>query len=176
MRWVLRIAGGLVLLVALLAAIGLLLPSHFRVERSVEIAASAEKVYGLMADPREWKRWTVWNRRDPAMKMEYAGAPSGVGARWSWVSKSEGTGSMEFTEARPGERIAYKLSFPEFGMRSSGALALAPNAGKVRVTWTNEGELGNNPINRWFGLLMDRFVGADFEGGLANLKRLAEGA
>jgi len=29
-------------------------------------------------------------------------------------------------------------------------------------------------MSRWFGLVMDRVVGADFEAGLDNLKRLAE--
>ena len=41
------------------------LPTSFRVERSQLINAPAEKVYGLVADPREWKKWSVWNQRDP---------------------------------------------------------------------------------------------------------------
>lgn len=175
MRWLLRIVVALVLVVVFLAGVGFLLPSSYRVERSVEIGAPAAKIYALLADPREWKRWTVWNQRDPAMKMEFSGPASGAGAKWSWTSKTEGSGAMEFVEARQDERIGYKLSFPEFGMQSGGQLTLAPAAGKVRVTWTNEGQLSANPLNRWFGLMMDRLVGPDFEAGLANLKRLAEG-
>jgi len=34
--------------------------------------------------------------------------------------------------------------------------------------------MGGSPVNRYFGLLMDRMVGPDFEGGLTNLKALAE--
>jgi uncharacterized protein YndB with AHSA1/START domain len=176
MKWLLRIVLGVVVLVVVLAAVGLLLPSQYKVQRSLDIAAPADKVYALIVDPREWKRWTVWNRRDPAMKMEYSGPPSGGGAKWSWQSASEGSGSMEFTDARPAERIAYRLSFPEFGMQSNGVLSIAPAGGGVRVTWTNEGDLGSSPVNRWFGLMMDRMVGPDFEGGLVNLKRLAEGS
>jgi hypothetical protein len=44
------------------------------------------------------------------------------------------------------------------------------------VTWSNAGELGYNPVNRWFGLLMDNFMGRDFEEGLRNLKTQAESA
>jgi hypothetical protein len=29
-------------------------------------------------------------------------------------------------------------------------------------------------MNRWFGLFLDKMIGADFERGLDNLKRLAE--
>jgi len=174
MKWLVRTIVGLIALAVLLLAIGLALPSHFRVERTVDINAPAEKVYALLADPREWKRWTVWNQRDPAMKVEYSGPASGVGARWAWQSKTEGNGAMEFTEAVANQRIGYQLSFPDFGMQSAGVVAIAPGGTGVRVSWTNEGEVGANPINRWFGRFMDRMVGKDFDAGLANLKRLAE--
>jgi hypothetical protein len=35
--------------------------------------------------------------------------------------------------------------------------------------------MGVNPVGRWMGLMMDRWVGADYERGLANLKALVEG-
>mgnify|MGYP006915320635 CR=1 FL=1 len=41
----------------------------------------------------------MWNQRDPAMKMDYSGPPTGVGAAWAWTSKSEGDGKMTFTAA-----------------------------------------------------------------------------
>ena len=42
------------------------------------------------------------------------------------------------------------------------------------MTWSNDGDLGNNPLMRWMGLAMDKMVGADFDAGLANLKALAK--
>ena len=36
------------------------------------------------------------------------------------------------------------------------------------------GDFGSNPLFRWFALGADSMVGTDFEGGLANLKALAE--
>lgn len=174
MKWLKRVAFTLVAIVALLLVIGLLLPSGFKIQRSVLIAAPPAKIYPLIVDPRQWKNWTVWNRRDPAMTMNYSGAESGAGAKWSWQSKTEGNGEMEFTMALPNERIDYSLSFPDFGMASRGQLRLEPEGSGTRVTWTNEGDMGANPVNRYFGLLMDRMVGPDFEGGLVNLKALAE--
>lgn len=175
MKWFGRIALGVLVVAGLLLGIGMLLPSGFKVQRQVEMAVAPDRIYPLIADPREWKRWTVWNRRDPAMTMEYGGAPSGKGARWAWKSASEGNGEMEFTGAVPGERIDYALTFPDMGMRSSGQLRLEPTARGTRVTWTNEGDMGSSPVNRYFGLFMDRLVGPDFEGGLQNLKSLVEG-
>ncbi|MFN7573181.1 MAG: SRPBCC family protein [Betaproteobacteria bacterium] len=175
MKWLIRIVVGLVFVVAAFVAIGWLLPAEFKVQRSAQIAAPADKVYVLIADPREWKRWGVWSRRDPAMKMDYSGAASGAGARWSWQSESEGNGVMEFTAAKPNERIAYTLTFPDMGMQSRGVLEITPAGPGVVVTWTNEGNMGSNPINRWFGLFMDKLVGPDFAAGLDNLKQIAEG-
>jgi hypothetical protein len=80
-KWVLGIAIGLTL-VLLLG--GLLLSSKFSVSRSVSVNAPAEKIYALVASPKEWKRWSVWNQRDRSMKIEYFGPESGAGAGWSW--------------------------------------------------------------------------------------------
>ena len=170
-QWTLAVVG----IGALLAVgAGFFLPSGFAVERSVVVDAPADRVFNLVVDPREWKRWSVWNRRDPDMEITYGGPPFGQGARWSWKSKSEGEGSMTFTRVVPNERLGYELSFPEFGMKSEGELILVPAGSGTRVTWTNTGDVGRNPLKRYLAISMDRMVGPDFEAGLANLKQLAE--
>ena len=93
---------------------------------------------------------------------------------WSWKSKSEGSGSMQFVRVEPDKRVEYALAFPEFNIRSTGAFALEPSAGGTRVTWTNAGDVGSNPLKRYLAVSMDHLVGPDFEAGLANLKAAAE--
>ena len=47
--------------------------------------------------------------------MIYAGPPLRPWARsWSWVSKTEGNGSMEFTRVEPDRRVEYSLTLPGF--------------------------------------------------------------
>jgi hypothetical protein len=60
-------------------------------------------------------------------------------------------------------------------MQSTGQMRIDPQGSGVRITWRNEGDMGGSPVNRWFGLFMDRLVGPDFEDGLRNLKALVEG-
>jgi hypothetical protein len=81
---------------------------------------------------------------------------------------------MEFTRVQPNKRIEYSLTFAGFNMRSTGEFVLEPGAGGVRVTWSNRGEVGSNPLKHFLAVSMDRLVGPDFEAGLANLKTLAE--
>jgi uncharacterized protein YndB with AHSA1/START domain len=170
-KWILIV---LVALAAVLVGGGYLLSPKFTVVRSVTINAPADKVYPLVADPRGWKQWSVWNRRDPTMQIDYFGPASGAGAGWSWKSKSEGDGKMTFTAAEPGRQVVYELYFPDFGTTSRGDLTLAPEGTGTRVTWTMNGDMGANPLFRWFALNADSMVGKDFEGGLAGLKEVAE--
>jgi len=170
-KWVLGIVTALAL-VLLLG--GLLLSPKFSVSRSTSVNAPVEKAYALVASPKEWKRWSVWNQRDRSMKIEYFGPESGAGAGWSWKSQSEGDGKMTLTAADAGKRVAFDLFFPDFGTTSSGEFRFAPEGGGTKVTWAMDGDMGSNPLFHWFALFADRMVGKDFEGGLANLKLEAE--
>lgn len=153
---------------------GMLLSPKFSVSRSVSVNAPAAKIYPLVADPRAWKAWSVWNRRDTLMQITYSGPASGTGAAWAWHSEKEGDGKMTFTAAEPNQRVAYDLFFPDFGTTSTGAFAFTPEGPATRVTWTMNGDMGRNPLFHWMALFADRMVGKDFEAGLANLKVEAE--
>jgi uncharacterized protein YndB with AHSA1/START domain len=161
-------------LAAVLVVGGWFISPKFSVTRSAVIAAAPDKIYALVADPRRWKEWSVWNRRDPAMKIEYSGPASGVGAAWAWQSETEGDGKMTFTAAEPGRRVAFDLYFPDFGTTSQGELRFAPEGTGTKVSWTMNGDFGSNPLFHWFALMADSMTGPDFEAGLANLKQLAE--
>lgn len=163
-----------VALLALLAGGGLMLSPQFKVVRTVSVNAPPEKVYALVVDPRRWKQWTVWNERDPAMQITYSGPPEGKGAGWAWKSKTQGDGSMTFTDAQANQRLAYDLYFPDFGTTSQGELSFSAKGATTEVSWTMNGNMGKNPLFRWMTLFTDSMVGKDFEAGLARLKNLAE--
>ena len=102
LQWSLAVLGALVLLVLV---VGFFIPSTFLVQRSTVINAAPNKIYNLVVEPRQWKKWSVWTQRDPDMRITYSGPPFGMGAKWSWVSKSEGTGSMDFTRVEPDRAV-----------------------------------------------------------------------
>ena len=126
MKVLMWILGVVLALIAVLALGGMALSPKFKVSSSVTINAPADKVYALVADPRRWKKWTVWNQRDPAMDITCYGPPSGSGAGWAWKSKTEGDGRMTFTTAGSGKRLGYELYLPDFGTTSTGDLLLHP--------------------------------------------------
>lgn len=166
---------GLAVLVIGLAGIGMLLPSEFRVERSIMIQAPASDIYPHIADLREWRKWGVWFQRDPNMQVEYSGEVGEVGMKSAWQSQQEGSGEMQLLHVVPDQNLRYSLYFPEFDMGSTGEFMLKDKGGTTQVVWADYGDVGNNPMNRYFALFMDDLIGPDFEGGLKNLKGLVEG-
>lgn len=53
-------------------------------------------------------------------------------------------------------------------------MCLSPVDEGTRVAWDLDSDMGAGPLGRWMGLMMDRWVGGDYEAGLANLKTLVE--
>lgn len=165
----------LVAIIALLAVVGFLLPSKYRVERSVVMRAKPEAVFNQLQTLKTWPEWTAWNvQRYPDMKTFFSGPEAGVGATYNWDGQSVGVGSLKLTAADPQKGIAYDLDFDSGQYLSKGEIKLEPSGEQLKVTWSNEGDLGWNPVNRYFGLMMDRMMGPDFETGLNNLKQKLE--
>ncbi|MFT4940128.1 MAG: hypothetical protein ACI88A_003180 [Paraglaciecola sp.] len=161
-------------LLLLLLIVGFLLPSEFKVQRSISIKAPASEVYKHVVNLRKWKTWGVWFKRDPTMLITYSGAEGDVGMTSKWVSEQEGSGEMVIIALEPNQRFIYSLYFPEMDMGSTGEFIFKESNGQTEVIWLDYGDLGSNPINHYFSLFMDQMIGPDFEVGLENLKTLAE--
>jgi hypothetical protein len=160
--------------VVLIVLISYLLPSKVRVERSTSIHAPPERIYEKVGTLKTWKDWTAWNpTKYPKMEWSYEGPESGVGAVSKWTDPG-GNGKLEITKASPQAGIDYDLSFDTMPT-VPGTIAFAPNADGTKVTWFFESVAGWNPIERYFYFFcMDSMIGADFETGLAGLKKAVE--
>lgn len=176
MKTLIRIVVALFVLFLVAVGVSFLLPGSYRVERSVEINASAAAVFARVGDLRNWAEWTPWKERDPGMVTTLSDPSVGKGSWQEWDGPESGKGKLTVSAFEPPSRLAYDLHFPDFDMRSVGEIVLTPSSSGsgVRVTWSDAGRLGKNPLMRWFGLFFDRIIGTDFEKGLANLKRLSE--
>lgn len=177
MKFVRGLLYALACLAVLLLAAGLFLPKSAHVERSVVTTATFETVYGIVNGFARFNEWSPWVDEDPATKYTFSGPPTGVGAKMSWTSdKPEvGAGSQEITAVDPGRSVTTRLDFGDQGQASS-RIDLAGEAGGTRITWSFDTSFEDDYFGRYFGLLFDRLIGADYEEGLARLKALAEAA
>jgi hypothetical protein len=164
----------LVVLVVLLAALAIFIatrPSEFRISRSRTIAAPPDVAHAYVNDFHKWPAWSPWEKLDPAMKREIAGAPAGTGATYHWVGNDQvGEGRMTITDSRAPQSVAIRLEFIEpWTATNTTQFDFAPSSAGTNVTWTMTGH--NNFMATAFGLFMDmeKMVGPDFEKGLVNL-------
>lgn len=165
---------GLFGLVLLAVLGGYLLPRAVHVERSVEIARPPVQIYALLDGFARFNDWSPWYARDPEAEYARSGPERGVGATLSWRGGPEvGSGTQTVTVSEPHRLIEIELDFGRQGV-STTRYRLDPLPEGTRVTWVFLTDLGFNPVDRYLGLLLPRWIGADYEQGLANLKRLAE--
>lgn len=161
-------------LVMLFLVVAYVLPDSYHVERSIVIDAPPEEIHAYVDQLNRWPEWTVWTtERYPNLEYSYEGPEAGVGARQIWDDPETGAGHLEITESDPQEGIVYTMVFEGFEPLD-GAIQYDQVDDGTQVSWIANGKTGNNPIARYFGLMMDSMIGADFAEGLAGLKTAVE--
>jgi len=175
MRLLTRVLAFVAVLIVGLVGIGFLLSEEVHVERQAAIDAPPAVVFAILNNFKDFDQWSPWADRDPAMKVERSGPESGVGAKYVWSGNREvGSGSQEITASTPDSEIRIKLIFGDWDTPSEAVYRIAPDGSGSVVTWALDSHLGSNPVNRYFGLFMDKQVGPDYVLGLSRLKTLAE--
>ena len=150
--------------------------ADFEVVRSTTIAASRERVHGLIDDFHAWRAWSPWEDVDPSLERDYSGADSGVGAKYAWEgNRKAGKGNMEIVSSTP-ERIDLRLVFEKpWKATNQVAFELTPSGDTATdVTWRMGGTTKGFAALFSKVVSMDRMVGKDFEKGLARMKVAAE--
>ena len=174
------IIGALVLLYAIACLVG---PSELKVTRSITINAPASEVFSQVGDFSNWSKWSMWSQRDPNMQSTFEGEPMMEHHKWSWKS-TEGNGTQTITSVVLNEEIKSDLLFEGFqdpnksifNFKESGYsydLSVPCATCTTEVSWTMD--MGKIPFQ--YRGMMFMFQGRlikDFEGGLANLKKVCE--
>ena len=176
MLWVKRIALGIVVFLVAAVVVSFALPRQPVVVRSTRIAAPPAAIFPLVSDLRRFNEWSPWFDLDPAATYSFAGPTEGVGQTMSWESKDPdvGSGSMSITRLQPDSEVDTALDLD--GEHAESWMKVEPDGAGSTVTWGFRTDVGYNPIMRYLGLAFDRFIGPDYDKGLARLKAAVEKA
>jgi uncharacterized protein YndB with AHSA1/START domain len=151
-------------------------PDTLRVQRSITINAPPQRIFPLIADFHQWRNWSPYEQKDPAMKRGYDGAERGKGAIYTWDGdKNVGSGRMEILEAAEPQKVVIKLDFfTPFEGHNTAEFTMLPQGDGTHVTWLMHGPA--RFVTKLIQVFMnlDHMIGKDFETGLANLKRVNE--
>lgn len=172
-----RLFSGAALLLLLLAAVAFALPQHITVARSKIINAPESDVFPYVNSLKRFNEWSPWAAHDPETEYVFSGPDEGKGAQMQWRSGNPdvGSGVQEIVESQPNALVRVRLEFSGIG-KASAAYRLEPSGAGTRVVWVFDTDVGNNPLQRWMGLMFEFWIGQDYEDGLERLKKLVESA
>ena len=175
MKVLLRVLTGVAVIVGVLIVIGFFLPNAAHVERRITIQAPPSVVFSVVNDIKAFNQWSPWARIDPDTKYIFEGPQTGIGARMVWASDNPGvgSGSQEIIESEPDRRVAVALDFGEQG-NGTAYYDIQPEGINTLITWGFDTQFGYDLVGRYFGLMLDKLVGAEYDKGLSNLKVLVE--
>ncbi len=151
-------------------------PDRFSVQRGALIDAPAEKVFPLIADFHEWRKWSPWEDRDPDLKRSYAGAERGKGAIYAWEgNRNVGSGRMEILEANAPSLVKIKLDFLKpFEAHNTAEFTMLPQGNATNLIWVMSGPAPFMSKVMQVFMSFDRMIGKDFDAGLAKIKSVSE--
>jgi len=175
MRFLKGLILAVIVIAAVLVAVAYILPRDVTVERSVVINAPAAAIFPHVNSLKANEAWSPWLQRDPNAKLLYEGPEAGVGSKLTWTSDNPqvGNGSNIISASDPDRRVDTDLDFGPMGTAKAW-ITLDPMGEGTQVKWGFATDMGTNPIARWMGLMMDRWVGTDYQDGLNRLKALVE--
>jgi uncharacterized protein YndB with AHSA1/START domain len=174
------IAVVLAIVIAVVLILATAKPHTFRVERAAVIQAPPEKIFSLIDDFHQWRAWSPWEDRDPALKRSYEGAEHGKGAVYAWDgNRNVGAGRMEILSATSPTAIVIKLDFIKpFEGHNTAEFTMLPRGGATdagtNVNWAMHGPAPLMHRVMQVFMNLDRMIGKDFETGLVKLKKVAE--
>jgi hypothetical protein len=151
-------------------------PDSFRVQRSISIKASPEKIFAELNNFHRWEAWSPWEKLDPAVRRTYSGPENGVGAIYAWEGNSDvGQGRMTIIESALSLKLLLDIEFIKpFAAKNKVEFTLSKQGENTVVT---QAMYGPSPyLSKLMSLVfnMDKMVGSKYEEGLSSLKVISE--
>lgn len=174
MKLLLKICAVLLAVVAIgVIGVSYKLPRQAVVKQSVVIAASPDRIFPLLNNPTEWKRWSAWNNTyDPTLIHMYGGPLSGTGARQSWSGDKTGTWQMVFTASAAPDSLTYELKQQGQTIVTKGAFTLQLADNGTLVTWQQTTPLQDDILSLYKGVWFNYKTQKEVQQALSNLNAL----
>jgi hypothetical protein len=149
-----------VVLFGMITLMSLLLPSHIRISRAIDIHAAKEKVYRPIADISQWQQWNEYVRAYHNKKIENGE----IRADEISISLTGSNDTLVTSEWLP----------PSGNKFGSGFAIIAQDSSHTTLQWYFDFHLKWYPWEKFQSIVYDQQFGPVMERTLGNLKRIAE--
>jgi hypothetical protein len=161
MTRLLEILVALAIVFVMAVVVGIALPSHRHVERSVVVSSPARQIYDVINGFRTFPSWTALRAYDRNVRMTTAGAPFGPGAELDWTSTDDriGNGSLKVAATpapQQDKQVTWDLNNNWRGENKHFTIDIDPAAnGKTsKVTMGYDVDYGFDLIARYSGMYL----------------------
>ena len=146
---------------------------RFNVQKSIDVAATLERVQGVLVDFQQWPAWSPWLCAERDCKVSVQGSSGQPDHRQTWEGDIIGSGQMQLVSNTP-ERIDMDLNFIKpFKSQADVSFKLqALDNNNTRVEW-----MMNSSLPFFLFFMTSSFtamIGADYRRGLLQLKDYIE--
>jgi uncharacterized protein YndB with AHSA1/START domain len=163
----------LLIVFVLAVVVGVLLPDHGHIERSIEVASPVRQVFDSVNTFRRYPQWSGLRNFDSRVQMNVTGPEAGTGAKVSWTSSvpKVGNGSLEIKSSEQDSKVSIAVDNDWAGTNKNYTVTLVPSTkGKtLRVNVAYDVDYGWNLIWRFGGLYINGDPAAVIQGSLNNL-------
>ncbi len=172
MRWMKLFISVVAVILLTMLVVGFLLPGEWTTTRSIEIEAPASEIWPRVEDLARWDEWAPIGD----VEAELSSPSRGPGATRAWDDAAWGQGVVTVESVQPGREMVYRVAVEDGALTTTGTLSVdSIGSGSTRVSWTEAGDFGWNPLLSWFALGMEKRQGAQLAVGLERLRAEIEG-
>lgn len=142
---------------------------NIHISKSVDINASPEKIFTIIANFNNWTVWSPWLILEPEVQVTV----SDDAKYYEWNGKRVGSGNMKIISEQKNQKVDYDLYFlTPWKSHAKVSFILKEKGDQTHVTWTMESSLPWFMF--WMKSQMEGYVGMDYDRGLTMLKDYIE--
>jgi hypothetical protein len=168
MRFVKLFLISVIVLFVVLWMISLMIPSHIRISRAIDISSSRQKVFNAINDLKAWENWNQFTTNSSLINKAYSDPSSGDGALMSSQQINiRITDSKQDSIKTEWDQLHAKHFKGVFNI-----MELRP--GTITVQWYFDFYFRWYPWEKFTSLVYDKQLGPVMEESLTNLKHYTE--
>lgn len=175
MTRVLELLVSLLIVAALVVGVGVLLPDHGHIERSVEVSSPLRQIFDAANTLRRFPEWSPERRVDPQLHMNYEGERNGPGSIVNWNGDEEvGSGRLEILSSVEDSEIKMQVDNNFTGTNKFYTITLNPSeSGKTtKIVWAYDVDYGWDLQSRYAGLYIHGKPDATIQTAAANFANM----
>jgi len=162
MTRLLELLVALAIVFVLAVILGVCLPDHAHIERSVVVSSPVRQVYDVISGFHTYPSWNALRAYDPKVQLNFKGPDAGPGAEVDWTSNDDRIGAGSLTVAndpapQPDKEITWTLSNNWKGENKRFTIDVkqSENRKTATVTMGYDVDYGWDLLARYSGLYLE---------------------